>query len=90
MELYKRDVIKLVGLTEKQIEKCEDAGVAIKPEEKNQYGHYIYSDKHIDRLWQIKLCYLMGYEIKEMKDIFLKEDYDREKMLDMQITRLEE
>lgn len=90
MELQKKDVIKLVGLTEKQIEKCEEAGVAIQPEKKNQHGHFIYSEQHIDRLWQIRLCYLMGYEIKEMKELILKPDYDREKMLDMQVARLEE
>jgi len=72
------EVEKMLGLTKRQIQLCEKEGIAIKPSEKNKYGHNVYGIKEIERLWMIKLFYELNYKKDNFKKIIQSEDFSEE------------
>lgn len=95
------EVAALVGLSRRVIQEYEKAGILEKPKTTNRYGHLLYNDQAIARLWQIRFYREIDYDKVEsktgerkydknrLKKIFLDPDFDEGKTLAEQIEKLE-
>ena len=83
------EVTQIVGMTRRVIQEYEKAGLATAPTATNKYGHLLYADKEIDRLWQIRFYRELGYGKNEMKAVFNNPHYNRKEALSFQIAQLE-
>ena len=57
----------LIGLTRREVQELEKAGVSKKPTTKNKYGYLMYDDHTVLHLYYLKLCKEIGYTIPQMK-----------------------
>lgn len=97
-ELTLEEVQKLTGLERRWIQEYENYGkkkgaktdLAIKPVKRNKYGHLLYGEKEIERLWLIRFFRELGYKKRDIEDVFSNPDFDYDSMLDEQIKSLEE
>lgn len=95
------EVVALVGLSRRVIQEYEKAGILERPKTTNRYGHLLYDDQAIARLWQIRFYREIDYDKVEsktgerkydknkLKEIFLDPDFDEGKTLTEQIEKLE-
>ncbi len=83
------EVVSLIGLPRQRIQDYEKEGLAIKPTIRNNNGYLLYSDREIERLWQIKFYKELGYKTRQIKDVFFNPHYDRTQVLKQQIEELE-
>ncbi|WP_049999385.1 MerR family transcriptional regulator [[Clostridium] innocuum] len=83
------EVCKIVGLNRRTIQEYEFNGLAKTPETKNKYGHLLYSDEDIERLWQLRFYKELGYKKRDIEKIFNDPKYDKQKSLEAQIKLLE-
>ena len=95
------EVVSLVGLSRRVIQEYEKAGILERPRTTNRYGHLLYDDQAIARLWQIRFYREIDYDKVEsekgerkydknkLKKIFLDPDFDERKTLAEQIEKLE-
>lgn len=88
-KLKLNEVCNLVGMTRRAIQECEDFGIAIKPVETNKYGHLLYGEDEIERLWLIRFYREMEYTKTDIEKIFNNPDYSRSEELEKQIRALE-
>lgn len=61
------EVTEQVGLSRRMIQEYEKAGLVEKPKRKNKYGHLLYDEKTIDRLWQIRFYRELGYNGSQIR-----------------------
>ncbi len=83
------EVCKIVGLERRMIQEYEVNGLAKTPKTRNKYGHLLYSDEDIERLWQLKFYKELGYKKRNIEKIFNDSEYDKQKSLEAQIKLLE-
>lgn len=81
------EVQKIVGLSRRMIQEFEKAGLAQKPDKRNKYGHLLYEEKHIERLWQLRFYKELNYKKTEIKDI-LENESDEEMILEHAIDEM--
>ena len=84
------EVKKIVGLERRAIQEYEKAGLAEKPKNRNKYGHLLYSDKEIERLWQLRFYKELGYNIPKVKSICENKPYFDELELEKIIIELKQ
>ena len=84
-----KEVCDIVGLKRRAIQEYERTGVASTPKTTNKYGHLLYDEEAIYRLWQIRFYRELGYDKREMKHIFDDSNYDKRKVIKSQISELE-
>lgn len=83
------EVCEIVGLSRRMIQEYESFGLAKTPKTTNKYGHLLYSEEDIERLWQLRFYKELGYRKREIKEIYSVPDYDKQKSLETQIQLLE-
>lgn len=83
------EVQKIVGLSRRVIQEYEKAGLAEKPDKRNKYGHLLYEEKHIERLWQLRFYKELNYKKSEIKEIF-NSDPEDEMVLETAIEELQQ
>lgn len=83
------EVCKIVGLERRAIQEYEANGLAKTPKTRNKYGHLLYSDEDIERLWQLRFYKELGYKKRDIEKIFNDPEYDKQKSLEEQIKLLE-
>ncbi|WP_395815249.1 MerR family transcriptional regulator [Clostridium sp. C45] len=83
------EVSKLVGLSRRMIQEYESSGLAKTPTTKNKYGHLLYSDDDIDKLWQLRFYKELGYKKGDIEKIFTDKNFNRQESLHNQISLLE-
>ena len=79
------EVVELVGMSRRIIQEYEDAGLAIKPTHRNAYGHLLYGNKEISRLWLLRFYKELGYKKDDIRKNF---HIELSKQLDTQIDLL--
>lgn len=84
------EVCEIVGLSRRVIQEYEKNGLAKTPKTTNKYGHLLYSDEDIERLWQIRFYRELEYKKSDIKNIFDDPNYDKHKSMQLQIQKLEE
>lgn len=84
-----REVTKIVGLSRRMIQEYESRGLANKPTARNKYGHFLYSEQEIERLWQLKFYQELKYNRGEIEKIFKDTNYNKHEAIAKQITELE-
>ena len=93
-----QQVVETTGMSRRVIQEYEDYGLAERPTKKNKYGHLLYNDAQIERLWLLRFYHEIGQELgrkqkfdkKKIKEILSAPDFDREKVLEEQIRLLTE
>lgn len=83
------EVCNITGLSRRMIQEFEKFGLSETPKHKNKYGHLLYSDEEIDRLWQLRFYKELGYSKSKMKEILYDPNYDKKSALKIQIKQLE-
>ena len=83
------EVCKIVGLKRRMIQEYKDNGLAKTPKTRNKYGHFLYSDEDIERLWQLRFYKELGYKKRDIEKIFNYPEYDKQKSLEAQIKLFE-
>lgn len=83
------EVCNITGLSRRMIQEFEKFGLSETPKHKNKYGHLLYSDEEVDRLWQLRFYKELGYSKSKMKEILHDPNYDKKYALKMQIKQLE-
>lgn len=93
-----QQVVETTGMSRRVIQEYEDYGLAERPTKKNKYGHLLYNDAQVERLWLLRFYHEIGQELgrkqkfdkKKIKEILCAPDFDREKVLEEQIRLLTE
>lgn len=84
------EVCEIVGLSRRVIQEYEKYGLAKTPKTTNKYGHLLYSDEDIERLWQLRFYRELEYKKNDMKKIFDDPNYNKHESMKVQIQKLEE
>lgn len=83
------EVSKIVGMSRRVIQEYEKVGLATTPTKTNKYGHLLYDDKDLERLWQIRFYRELEYDKKQIKAIFEDPNFNKQQALESQIELLE-
>lgn len=84
------EVVELVGMTRRMIQEYEKAGLARTPTTTNKYGHLLYDETAIERLWQIRFYRELEYNKEQIKEVFTDPGYNKHDAIADQIIKLEE
>lgn len=85
----RKEVGEIVGLSKRDIERYEEKGLAKSPKTKNKYGHLLYSEEEIAKLWILKFYKEAEYTIPEIFKIMNTDNYDEQEALGNLIIKLE-
>lgn len=83
------EVVNIVGMSRRVIQEYEKSGLSKTPTTTNKYGHLLYDEKTIERLWQIRFYRELGYSKKQIKEILSDTDNNRHDAVASQIDVLE-
>ena len=84
------EVVDLVDMTRRVIQEYEKAGLAKTPTATNKYGHLLYDESAIERLWQIRFYRELGYNKEQIRKAFSDPSYNKHDAIEEQIEKLEE
>lgn len=85
-----KEVCSLLGFESRfHVMRLEQKGICETPTERNKYGHLIYDDEHIDRLWAAKICMDLGYKPSEIKERLDRKDFNYSAFADEIILDIE-
>ena len=82
------EVVKITGLSRRVIQEYENAGLAIKPINKNKYGHLLYGTEELERLWQLRFYKELGYDKAKIRSVMENSVYDRQKEMEKVVESL--
>lgn len=82
------EVAKITGLSRRVIQEYENAGLAIKPKNKNKYGHLLYDTEELERLWQLRFYKELGYDKNKIRSVMEDSVYDRQKEMEKVVESL--
>ena len=82
------EVAKITGLSRRVIQEYENAGLAIKPKNKNKYGHLLYDTEELERLWQLRFYKELGYDKTKIRSVMEDSVDDRQKEMERVIESL--
>ena len=82
------EVAKITGLSRRVIQEYENAGLAIKPKNKNKYGHLLYDTEELERLWQLRFYKELGYDKTKIRSVMEDSVYDRQKEMERVVESL--
>ena len=82
------EVANITGLSRRVIQEYEKAGLAIKPKNKNKYGHLLYDTKELERLWQLRFYKELGYNKTKIRSVMEKSVDDRQKEMERVVELL--
>ena len=85
-----KQVAESVGLSVRIIQEYEKAGLAFKPTHRTNRGYLLYDDREINRLWQIRFYRELGYENKQIYEIFNDPTFDFHSSITKQIEELKQ
>lgn len=63
-----REVCSIASVTRRVVQSYEKAGL-VSASERNKYGYLRYGDSELERIKQIRLYQLLGFKLREIKDI---------------------
>lgn len=82
------EVVKITGLSRRVIQEYENSGLAIKPINKNKYGHLLYGTEELERLWQLRFYKELGYDKTKIRSVMEDSVYDRQKEMEKVVELL--
>lgn len=81
------EVAKLTGVSIRTLQYYDKIGL-LKPTEYTESGYRLYDDTALEKLQQILLFRELEFPLKEIKEIVSRENFDKNKALEQQITLL--
>lgn len=81
------EVSKLTGVSIRTLQYYDKIGL-LKPTKYTESGYRLYDDTALEKLQQILLFRELEFPLKEIKEIISREDFDKNKALEQQITLL--
>lgn len=85
-----KEVVDLVGMTRRMIQEYEKAGLTKTPTTTDKYGHLLYDEATIERLWQIRFYRELEYDKEQIRKAFTDPNYNKHDAIADQIIKLEE
>lgn len=85
-----KQVADLVGMTRRVIQEYEKAGLTKTPTTTDKYGHLLYDEATIERLWQIRFYRELEYDKEQIRKAFTDPSYNKHDAIADQIVKLEE
>lgn len=85
-----KQVTDLVGMTRRVIQEYEKAGLTKTPTTTDKYGHLLYDEATIERLWQIRFYRELEYDKEQIRKAFTDPSYNKHDAIADQIVKLEE
>lgn len=73
------EVSRLVGVSRRTLQYYDDEGVLAA--ERSENNHRLYDEEALEKIWQILLYKEMGFELKEIREIFQIPDDERKEYL---------
>ena len=62
------EVSKLAGVSRRTLQYYDDEGILVV--KRSQNNHRLYDEKSLNKIWQIMIYKEMGFELKEIKQLF--------------------
>ena len=84
-----KEVRELTGISARALHHYDAIGL-LKPTDVTEAGYRLYDDAALDRLYMILVFRELGLSLKEIGRILDAPDYDRNRALEQQITRMQE
>jgi DNA-binding transcriptional MerR regulator len=84
-----KEVRELTGISARALHHYDAIGL-LKPTDVTEAGYRLYDDAALDRLYMILLFRELGLSLREIGRILDAPDYDRNRALEQQITRMQE
>lgn len=84
-----KEVRELTGISARALHHYDAIGL-LKPTDVTEAGYRLYDDAALDRLYMILVFRELGLSLKEIGSILDAPDYDRNRALEQQITRIQE
>ena len=82
------EVSKIVGLSRRAIQEYEKAGVVPKPTHRTKRGYLRYDNQDIYRLFQVRFYRELGYDSKDIREIFNAPNFNRKNAITCQIAEM--
>ena len=82
------EVSKIVGLSRRAIQEYEKAGVVPKPTHRTKRGYLRYDNQDIFRLFQVRFYRELGYDSKDIREIFAAPNFNRKNAITSQIAEM--
>ncbi len=84
-----KEVSKLTGVSVRALHHYDTIGL-LKPTQVTEAGYRLYDDGALEKLYMILVFRELGLSLKEVADILNAPDYDRNRVLEKQITLMQE
>ena len=84
-----KEVSKLTGVSIRALHHYDTIGL-LKPAQVTEAGYRLYDDGALEKLYMILVFRELGLSLKEVADILHAPDYDRNRVLEKQITLMQE
>ena len=84
-----KEVSKLTGVSIRALHHYDAIGL-LKPTQITESGYRLYDDIALEKLYMILVFRELGLSLKEIANILHAPDYDRNRVLDQQITWMQE
>ena len=84
-----KQIRDLTGVSARTLHYYDSIGL-LKPTKVSQAGYRMYDDEAVERLYMILLFREIGFPLKKIRSILDAPDYDRNRILEQQIKRLQQ
>lgn len=80
------EVSKLTGVSRRTLQYYDDEDV-VKAERSNN-NYRLYDDKSLAQLWEVLIYKKMGFELKEIRKLFVVSESEKNKFLELQMQNI--
>lgn len=84
-----KEVLDLTGFTRKDLHNLYRKGIVEPVGFETRGEHKLYDERGLDKLIRISILRGIGMNLKEIREFLSKSDFDKEKVLDFYIEKLE-
>lgn len=82
------EVSRLSGVSKRTLQYYDDEGIL--PAKRSEENYRLYDDASIERLWEILWYKELGFNLSEIKDIFITPQPERSRLFEEKIKEIEE
>lgn len=80
------EVSKMVGVSRRTLQYYDDEGILLVERTENNYR--LYDENALEKIWRIMLYKEMGFKLKEIKQLLLLLDNEREEYLGLRVEKV--
>ena len=82
------EVSKLAGVSRRTLQYYDDEGILVV--KRSQNNHRLYDEKSLNKIWQIMIYKEMGFELKEIKQLFEIPNSEKKNLLRLRLKTVED